>query len=122
MAPKAAKPEWCASTEVSKLAETVCNVCADGYQCGGHNLDQDECDPANRLNSRAGEMSCYPYRFTYPTGAGYDAPTNTYTPVTSWTDDKIVHEVHPGEYNFDGGILDSDYDCPVGYQCIWPFM
>ena len=122
VAPTAAKPEWCANDEVSMLGEIVCNQCEANKQCGGDNFAQDDCDVA-KLTSRAGEKSCYPYRFTYPTDAGYNAGDGLYTPVTlAVPDDLIMREVHPGEYNYDGGTIDADMDCPVGYQCIWPFM
>jgi hypothetical protein len=111
---------------VSKLGETTCTQCAADTQCGGDNFDQDACD-TTKLTSRAGEKSCYPYQFTYPVTPGYNSGDGLYTPVESIGDDTIAIEVHPGEYNFIGGLKDPngsgvDLDCPVGYQCLWPWM
>lgn len=61
------------------------------------------------------ERMCYPYRFTWPADPANPATNN-------FADNQVAIEVLPGDYNYDGGSMTANYDCPPGHQCIFPWM
>lgn len=125
--PQATRPtEHCTIYEVSGVSQEDCSVCAAGSMCpsgdmAGTNLVQSNfvCSTINsfgtdRLNSRAGEKHCFPYQFTYP------QDMNDVSNVSNIGDSQIAVELLPGKYNYIGGVVDGEFDCPVGYQCLFP--
>ena len=120
--PKKKRPAFCKFGEFSELLQVDCTQCADGKMCGNNIKATDDCT-TDWLNSRAGEYGCFPYQYTWPQNP---IPAQFSTPVI--TDNKIAIEVKPGEYNYNGGSKKvnappgkANWDCPPGYQCIFPF-
>ena len=106
---KTMKPTHCPAGHVSGLANTAgCEICDATYGCYGNDIAQELCTSENKMNSRAGEMSCFPYKFTYP--QNWADPTST-----TITDNMIAIEIQQGNYNFDGNAYDIQYDCPPGH-------
>ena len=128
VSPKTERPKFCKFGEFSELLQVDCTQCADGKMCANNIAATDDCT-ADFLNSRAGEYGCFPYQFTWPQNP---APAKFTTPTI--TDTKIAVEVRPGEYNWNGSSKGNiatnkntgnaatpNFDCPKGYQCIFPF-
>ena len=113
---KADLPEWCSIDKVSALASTTCINCDANFQCGSDDIATLACTD-KKLNSHVGEMSCFPYKFTWP-----QDPANPTSNTLS--NAKLATEVRPGEYNWDGGEItafnNGNWDCPPGHQCIFP--
>jgi hypothetical protein len=128
------RPTYCKWGEYSELLADSCTECPKDKMCGSNVAPDHAAAGADvcvdhELNSHAGEYSCFPYQYTWPV----NVKTET-TFTTKWStavdSEKIAIEIPAGFYNWNGGSKDGPntkdtvkgWDCPPGYQCLFPFM